>query len=53
MLPLKNSPHSAAGKGHSHCCCPAGELYSGSFAFHLLQSLGMNHAGPPILTPDT
>lgn len=30
--PLKNSRRIAAGRGHSHCCCPEGEPGSVSFA---------------------
>lgn len=52
-LPSKNSQHTAAGRGHSRCCCPEGELGSVSFASVQDQTPLLNRDGPPILTPSS
>jgi len=52
-LPSKSSRRIAAGRGRSRCCCPVGELCSGSFASDRDQSPSMNRDAPPTPTAST
>lgn len=51
--PLKNSRRIAAGRDHSHCYCPEGELGNVSFSSDQDQIPLMIHDGPPTLTAST
>lgn len=49
--PPGNSPRTAAGRGRSRCCCPAGGPCSGSSASGRRRTPWRSRGGPPTRTP--